>query len=78
MQPLRWPNEPVRHKVLDLIGDFALLGAYPQCEVIAIKSGHALHAATTRALKRARIEEPWLNSTSGRSWRSCRTGIRCC
>ena len=32
MQPLRWPNEPVRHKVLDLIGDFALLGAWPHCE----------------------------------------------
>ena len=38
--PLRTPNEPVRHKVLDLIGDFALLGVYPQCEVVAIKSGH--------------------------------------
>ena len=43
MAPLRSADEPVRHKVLDLIGDFALLGAYPQCEVIAIKSGHALH-----------------------------------
>jgi UDP-3-O-[3-hydroxymyristoyl] N-acetylglucosamine deacetylase len=48
--PLRAPNEPVRHKVLDLIGDFALLGAYPQCEVIAVKSGHALHFAAVRAL----------------------------
>jgi UDP-3-O-[3-hydroxymyristoyl] N-acetylglucosamine deacetylase len=50
MAPLRAPNEPVRHKVLDLIGDFALLGAYPQCEVVAIKSGHALHFAAVRAL----------------------------
>lgn len=50
MTPLRSPDEPARHKVLDLIGDFALLGAYPQCEVIAIKSGHALHFAATRAL----------------------------
>ncbi|MGA2391782.1 MAG: UDP-3-O-acyl-N-acetylglucosamine deacetylase [Candidatus Lustribacter sp.] len=47
---LRAANEPVRHKVLDLIGDFALLGAYPQCEVIAVKSGHALHFAAVRAL----------------------------
>ncbi len=52
MQPLRWRNEIVRHKVLDLIGDFALLGAWPQCEVIAIKSGHAMHARVTRALRR--------------------------
>jgi UDP-3-O-[3-hydroxymyristoyl] N-acetylglucosamine deacetylase len=51
MQPLRWPNEVVRHKVLDLLGDFALLGAWPQFEVIAIKSGHALHTAAVRALR---------------------------
>ncbi|MHB8146761.1 MAG: UDP-3-O-acyl-N-acetylglucosamine deacetylase, partial [Vulcanimicrobiaceae bacterium] len=51
MQPLRWPNEVVRHKVLDLIGDFALLGAWPRCEIIAIKSGHELHALVTQALR---------------------------
>jgi len=56
MQPLRWPNETVRHKVLDLIGDFALLGAWPRCEIIGIKSGHGLHAKATRALReRARV-----------------------
>lgn len=51
MQPLRWPDEAVRHKVLDLIGDFALLGAWPQCEIVAIKSGHELHASLTRTLR---------------------------
>ena len=56
MQPLRWPNEVVRHKVLDLIGDFALLGAWPLCEIVAIKSGHTLHAQATREL-RARMPE---------------------
>lgn len=50
LAPLRSANEPVRHKVLDLIGDFALLGAYPQCEVIAIKSGHKLHCMAVREL----------------------------
>jgi UDP-3-O-[3-hydroxymyristoyl] N-acetylglucosamine deacetylase len=52
MQPLQWGNEVVRHKALDLIGDLALLGAYPQCEVIAIKSGHALHTRLTRELRK--------------------------
>ena len=52
LQALRWPNEVVRHKVLDLIGDFALLGAYPQCEVIAIKSGHKLHCVATNELRK--------------------------
>lgn len=51
MGPLRFPDEIVRHKVLDLIGDFALLGMYPRCEVIALKSGHALHVAAVRDLR---------------------------
>ncbi|HVA33354.1 MAG TPA: UDP-3-O-acyl-N-acetylglucosamine deacetylase [Candidatus Baltobacteraceae bacterium] len=51
MQPLRWNDEVVRHKVLDLIGDLALLGAWPRCEVVAIKTGHEMHAAAVRALR---------------------------
>ncbi len=51
MGPLRFPDEIVRHKVLDLIGDFALLGMYPRFEVIALKSGHALHVAAARDLR---------------------------
>ena len=51
LQPLRWDDEPVRHKVLDMIGDFALLGMYPQCEVVALKSGHKLHAAVMSELR---------------------------
>jgi UDP-3-O-[3-hydroxymyristoyl] N-acetylglucosamine deacetylase len=50
LAPLRSPTEAARHKILDLIGDFALLGAYPQCEVIAIKSGHKLHCTAVREL----------------------------
>lgn len=52
MQEMRWENEPVRHKVLDLLGDFALLGAYPQCEIVAVKSGHKLHCIATTELRR--------------------------
>jgi len=57
MQPLRWPNEVVRHKVLDLLGDFALLGAWPCCEIVAIKSGHDLHVAVARALRARELVE---------------------
>jgi UDP-3-O-[3-hydroxymyristoyl] N-acetylglucosamine deacetylase len=53
LTPLRWPNEVVRHKVLDLIGDFALLGGWPQCDVVSIKSGHRLHAQAVAALRAA-------------------------
>ena len=53
MTPLRWPNEVVRHKTLDLIGDFALLGAWPKLEVVSVKSGHRLHAKAAREMRAA-------------------------
>ena len=40
-QPLRFPDECVRHKVLDLIGDLSLLGRPIQGHIHAIKSGHS-------------------------------------
>lgn len=40
---LRFPNEPVRHKVMDLIGDFALLGRPILGHVMAARAGHAAH-----------------------------------
>lgn len=65
LQPLRWENEPVRHKVLDLLGDFALLGAWPQCEIVAIKSGHKLHCVMTAQLRsRFRDELPAAQASS--------------
>lgn len=47
---LRYPNEPVRHKVLDLIGDFYLLGCAIKGRVVASKSGHSLNHAMVRKL----------------------------
>jgi len=40
-QPLRWPNEFVRHKILDLLGDLSLLGAPIKGHIISHRSGHA-------------------------------------
>lgn len=42
---LRFANEPVRHKVLDLIGDLALIGRPILGEVVAERAGHAMHVA---------------------------------
>jgi len=47
---LRFGDEPVRHKVLDLIGDFALLGRPLWAHVVAHRSGHTLHAVAVQAL----------------------------
>jgi len=41
--PLRFANEPVRHKMLDLVGDLSLLGIFPQAHFLAYKASHNLH-----------------------------------
>jgi UDP-3-O-acyl-N-acetylglucosamine deacetylase len=52
---LRFDDEPARHKLLDLIGDLALLGGMLQASVIATKGGHALtHALCREVLRHAR------------------------
>lgn len=47
--PLRFPDEPVRHKILDLIGDLALVG-FPQAQVLAYRGSHGLHTDLAAAL----------------------------
>lgn len=50
--PLRFADEFVRHKVLDLIGDLALLGKQILGSVVADRAGHAMHTAlVSRLLK---------------------------
>ncbi|MDJ0737305.1 MAG: UDP-3-O-acyl-N-acetylglucosamine deacetylase [Nostocaceae cyanobacterium] len=41
--PLRFANEPVRHKILDLVGDLSLLGTFPRAHFLAYKASHHLH-----------------------------------
>jgi len=52
--PLRFADEFVRHKVLDLIGDLALAGRRIQGRVIAERAGHAMHTALVQRLLRDR------------------------
>jgi UDP-3-O-[3-hydroxymyristoyl] N-acetylglucosamine deacetylase len=49
--PLRFDNEPVRHKMLDLIGDLSLLGTIPTAHYIAYKASHKLHVQLARAIR---------------------------
>ncbi len=48
---LRFPNEPVRHKALDLIGDLALLGIPIRGHIIAARSGHAANVELVKKIK---------------------------
>ena len=48
--PLRFDNEPARHKLLDLVGDLSLLGVIPQMHVLAYKASHRLHVELAQKL----------------------------
>jgi UDP-3-O-[3-hydroxymyristoyl] N-acetylglucosamine deacetylase/3-hydroxyacyl-[acyl-carrier-protein] dehydratase len=49
-EPLRFPDEFVRHKILDIIGDLALAGCRIRGHLVAVKPGHAANAELTRAI----------------------------
>ena len=62
--PLRFPEEFVRHKILDLVGDLALFGRRIMGHVIAVRPGHGPNSEMARALlksyseMRARVPAP--------------------
>jgi len=49
-EPLRYPDEFVRHKILDIVGDLFLAGCRFLGHVIAVKPGHGANAELTKAL----------------------------
>jgi len=63
LNPLRFEDEFVRHKILDVIGDLALVGHPIQGHLVVHRGGHALHTAFAAELLRQRdawrfVEEP--------------------
>jgi UDP-3-O-[3-hydroxymyristoyl] N-acetylglucosamine deacetylase len=56
-KPLRFQDEFVRHKILDIIGDFALLGMPILGKIVAEKSGHSVHASLMSKL--LKTESAW-------------------
>ncbi|MBA2731309.1 MAG: UDP-3-O-acyl-N-acetylglucosamine deacetylase [Acidobacteria bacterium] len=74
---LRFPEEFVRHKILDIIGDLALLGMPIMGRVTAHKSGHILHAALMTKLLRQRTAWEIVDQESVRAeYRRQETGVR--
>src|SRR5207247_5328108 len=61
--PLRFSDEFVRHKILDLVGDLALIGRRILGNVVADRAGHAMHTALVSKLLRDQTlwEETTLN-----------------
>jgi len=50
---LRYKNEPARHKLLDVIGDLALVGRPLKAQILAARPGHAANVAFAKKIKRA-------------------------
>jgi UDP-3-O-[3-hydroxymyristoyl] N-acetylglucosamine deacetylase / 3-hydroxyacyl-[acyl-carrier-protein] dehydratase len=55
-EPLRFADEFVRHKILDIIGDILLLGQPLKAHIVATRPGHAINAELTKVLF-AKLEE---------------------
>ena len=53
--PLRFADEPVRHKLLDLLGDLALVGL-PRAHVFAYRGSHGLHTALAAAIATVQVD----------------------
>jgi UDP-3-O-[3-hydroxymyristoyl] N-acetylglucosamine deacetylase/3-hydroxyacyl-[acyl-carrier-protein] dehydratase len=56
-EPLRYPEEFVRHKILDIVGDLSLLGRPLQARLVAVKPSHAANCELVRRVA-AQIRKP--------------------
>jgi UDP-3-O-[3-hydroxymyristoyl] N-acetylglucosamine deacetylase/3-hydroxyacyl-[acyl-carrier-protein] dehydratase len=63
---LRYYNEPVRHKTLDLIGDLALIGRPIKAHVMAARSGHAAHVELVKQIRKAYKKKQITSKYQGR------------
>lgn len=53
---LRYPNEPARHKLLDVVGDLALVGRPLKAQILAARPGHAANIGFAQKLKRLMVK----------------------
>ena len=73
---LRFPDEPCRHKILDLIGDLALIGRPLLGRVIAERAGHAMHAAlVSRLMQDSSLYEVFTMEEPVMAARACATSL---
>jgi UDP-3-O-[3-hydroxymyristoyl] N-acetylglucosamine deacetylase/3-hydroxyacyl-[acyl-carrier-protein] dehydratase len=71
-EPLRFPDEFVRHKILDIVGDLALAGRRLKGHIIAVKPGHGPNAELSRAIVKRSSE---ISATAPRAPMPAGTGV---
>ena len=57
LSPLNYPNEPARHKLLDLIGDMSLVGCRIQGKIAALRPGHTFNTQCAKRLRNKVVAE---------------------
>lgn len=64
-QPLKWDNEPTRHKLMDVIGDLALVGRPLKGRVVAVRPGHTVNNKFARMIRKevrhTEVQSPYYN-----------------
>jgi UDP-3-O-[3-hydroxymyristoyl] N-acetylglucosamine deacetylase len=75
LNPLRFEDEFVRHKILDVVGDLALVGHPIQGHLVVHRGGHALHAAL--ATKMLEQQDAWryVEAPSADGWAGRRAAV---
>ena len=68
-EPLRFKDEFVRHKILDIVGDIVLAGMPIKAHIVAVRPGHALNAELSKVLRRKILEK----SKSPKRCSSCKS-----
>ena len=56
-EPLRFKDEFVRHKILDILGDITLLGMPIKAHIVGVRPGHALNAELSKVLRKKLLEK---------------------
>lgn len=57
-EPLRYDDEFVRHKILDIVGDLSLLGCRLKAHIVAVRPGHKMNSELTKALYKLMNAKP--------------------
>lgn len=72
---MRYPDECVRHKLLDALGDLALCGCWIQGELVSYRGGHSMHLLLLKTLKESRHHWELLPSEPTRTSAAARVGV---
>lgn len=65
-EPLRFDDEFVRHKMLDIVGDIVLAGMPIKAHIVAVRPGHALNAELSKSLRKKILDQAKGKKKSGR------------